>query len=140
MLQQHVPQTQMPRRLAQPRRRDIFFHFFKTLKLIFALLRDRRVFAGRKLLFGLSVLAFLAVLIFPDLLVDLGLSFLLPFVGTILGVPLDAGLDWTIFALAVVGLLRVFPAEIVSEHYERLFLPRWQARALHQKQAMRPRA
>jgi hypothetical protein len=138
MLQQKTTQTQqqqqqMPQRLSQPRRRDIFLHFFKTLKLIFAVLRDRRVFAGRKLMFGVSVLACLVVLLFPDLLVEAGLSFLLPIVGTALGVPLDLGLDWTIFALAIVSLLRVFPADIVSEHYDRLFVPRRQARMLQQQ-------
>lgn len=123
MVQHHAERRHLPQRLAQPRRRDIFLHFFKTLKLIFAVLVDRRVFVGRKLAFSISVVAFLAVVAFPDLLVDLGLSFMLPFVGTVLGVPLDAGLDWMVFALTVVGLLRVFPAEIVSEHYERLFTP-----------------
>lgn len=122
MLQRHKTQGEMPRQLLKPRRRDLFFHFFKTLKLIGALLLDRRVFIGRKLAFGITVLAFLAVVLFPD--IELGLSFLLPVIGTILGVPLEAGVDWTLFALVIVSLLRIFPAHIVSEHYERLFTRR----------------
>jgi len=39
----------------------------------------------------------------------------------LLGVPLDAGFDWVAFALVVVTLLRFFPAEILAEHYRRIF-------------------
>ena len=39
----------------------------------------------------------------------------------LLGVPLDAGFDWLAFALAVVTLFRFFPAELVAEHYRRIF-------------------
>jgi hypothetical protein len=39
----------------------------------------------------------------------------------VLGVPLDAGFDWVAFALAVVSLLRFFPAELVAEHYQQIF-------------------
>ena len=75
----------------------------------------------RKVLFFVIILALLAVLFFPDTIDEIGLSVVLPFVGTILGIPLDAGLDWGTFALLSVSLLRIFPAEIVSEHYQRLF-------------------
>jgi hypothetical protein len=39
----------------------------------------------------------------------------------VLGVPLDAGFDWIAFSLVVVNLLRFFPAEILSEHYQQIF-------------------
>jgi hypothetical protein len=114
-------QDALPHRIARPRRRDIFFHAIKTSRLIGALSMDRRISLGRKLFFVCSVLLLLLILVFPDVLDEALLSIALPFVGTILGVPLDAGFDWVAFALASVSLLRIFPKEIVGEHYQRLF-------------------
>ncbi len=120
MLQQ-TTSTYIPRRLAHPKRLDVFFHAIKTSKLVGALITDRRVPIVRKLLFFSALCAFLIVLLFPDILNEAVLSTVLPFVGTFLGVPLDAGFDWVAFALVGVSLLRIFPAEIVSEHYNHLF-------------------
>jgi hypothetical protein len=64
----------------------------------------------------------LAVLLFfPDALGEFVTSTLLPFVGTVLGIPIDAGFDWVAFALALVSLLKFFPGELVAEHYGRIF-------------------
>lgn len=106
---------------AQPRRRDIFFHFFKTGKLVGALFTDQRVPLTRKIFFVVIVAALLALLLFPDAAGELGLSVVLPVLGTVLGVPIDAGFDWTAFALLAVNLLKVFPAYIVAEHYADIF-------------------
>jgi hypothetical protein len=120
MLQQTTNATH-PRTITHPKRRDIFFHFIKTGRLVTALTKDRRISIVRKVSFFGIILALLAILLFPDALDEFVLSVALPFVGTILGIPLDAGFDWIAFALASVSLLRIFPAEIVSEHYQRLF-------------------
>ncbi|HEX7733226.1 MAG TPA: hypothetical protein VF458_00130 [Ktedonobacteraceae bacterium] len=114
--------TTHPSAIVHPKRRDIFFHFIKTGRLIGALSSDRRISIVRKVLFFAIILALLAVLLFPDVLDEIGLSLALPVVGTVLGVPVDAGFDWIAFALASVSLLRIFPAEIVSEHYQHLFV------------------
>ena len=106
---------------AYPRRRDIFLHFGKTGRLIGALFADPRVPVMRKILFLVTVVVLLAVLFFPDALGELGLSAVLPFVGTVLGVPIDAGFDWSAFALLGVNLLHAFPAYLVSEHYNDIF-------------------
>jgi hypothetical protein len=45
----------------------------------------------------------------------------LPLVGTVLGIPLDAGFDWIALSLVSINLLRIFPADIVSEHYQDIF-------------------
>ena len=119
--QQPAPRQALPAKLAHPRRRDIFFHSVKTGKLITALTRDGRVSLVRKFSFFAAVLALLGILLFPDIFGETVLSVVLPFVGTILGVPIDIGFDWAAFALLVVSLLRIFPAEIVGEHYQRLF-------------------
>lgn len=111
-----------PEKIVHPRRRDIFLHGIKTTRLIMSLLGDPRVALWRKVGFFLSVAVLIAVLAFPDALEEIGLSIVFPLVGTILGIPLDAGFDWLAVALLVVSFLRIFPAYIVSEHYSRLFL------------------
>ena len=105
----------------RPRRRDIFFHAGKTFKLIGGLMTDRRVSLWRKLLFVGSVGGLLLLLFFPDLFSEAVLTTVLPIVGTIAGVPIDAGFDWMVFALVAVNLLKFFPAELVAEYYRNIF-------------------
>ncbi|GAC1388469.1 MAG: hypothetical protein NVSMB33_18020 [Ktedonobacteraceae bacterium] len=105
----------------QPRRRDIFLHAGKTFRLIGALMTDGRAPLWRKLLFIGSIGSLLVLLFFPDLLSETFLSVALPVVGTIAGVPIDAGFDWMAFALIAVNLLKFFPAELVAEHYRSIF-------------------
>jgi hypothetical protein len=108
-------------RRSRPRRFDIFFHAGKTLRLIGRLMLDRRVPIVNKFFF-LATLAFLLILLFfPDLLGETILSAVLPVVGTVIGVPIDAGFDWMAFALLLVNMLRVFPADLVAEHYRDIF-------------------
>lgn len=105
----------------QPRRRDIFLHAGKTFRLIGALMSDRRIALWRKLLFLGTVGGLLAILFFPDLFSEAFLSVVMPVVGTIAGVPIDAGFDWMAFALVAVNLLKYFPAELVAEYYQTIF-------------------
>lgn len=118
---QRTSEHSTPALITRPRRRDIFFHFIKTGKLIAALLRDRRIAIWRKIFFFGTLLALLVILAFPDLLDEAVLSVVLPVIGTIVGIPLDAGFDWMALALASVSLLRIFPAHIVGEHYQQFF-------------------
>ncbi len=106
---------------ALPKRRDVFLHAVKTSKLIGSLTGDRRVSITRKIFFFVIVLGLLAILAFPDLIDETVLSVILPFVGTIVGIPIDIGFDWAAFALVVVSLFKIFPAEVVEEHYRRIF-------------------
>jgi len=121
MMQQSKIMSQSAKPLARPKRLDVFFHAIKTFKLVGTLLTDRRVPLLRKVLFLCSIGVLLVILIFPDALGEIVLSTVLPLVGTVLGVPLDAGFDWLAFALLVVNLLRFFPAEVVAEHYRTIF-------------------
>lgn len=118
---QRTTSATVTRKLARPKRRDIFFHLIKTGKLIGALGTDRRISIVRKFLFFGMVIGLLAILLFPDAFGEVVMSVILPLVGTVLGVPLDAGFDWVTFAIVVVSLLHLFPAEIVSEHYQAIF-------------------
>ena len=112
---QHVQTLKRPSNLA------MFFHGFKTLNLIRELLIDERIPLARKAFFLVPVLGLILILIFPDALNEAVLSTVLPIIGTILGIPIDAGFDWIAFALAVMALLRVFPNEVVAEHYQHIF-------------------
>ncbi len=105
----------------RPRHIDIFLHAAKTIRLIWALMIDRRVALWRKLLFFGSIAGLLVILLFPDAINEVILSTVLPLAGTVLGVPLDAGFDWVAFALVIVSLLRFFPADLVAEHYRYIF-------------------
>jgi hypothetical protein len=109
------------RHRTRPRRIDIFLHGVKTFKLIGALIGDPRVGLWRKALFFGSLGALLLILLFPDALNEFVLSTILPLVGTVLGIPIDAGIDWLGFALVVVTLLRFFPPHLVAEHYRQIF-------------------
>ena len=115
------PQAYYEGEKLRPRRRDIFLHAGKTFKLIGGLMTDRRVSLWRKLLFVGSVGGLLLLLFFPDLFSEAVLTTVLPIVGTIAGVPIDAGFDWMAFALVAVNLLKFFPAELVAEYYRNIF-------------------
>lgn len=118
MLQQH---TEKPHLYHQPRRRDLVFHLFKTIRLARILLWDRRVSRLRKGAFlgGMGIL--LALLLVPEMIAD-GATLLSPLF-LLLGVelPAEGAIDWLAFTLASFSLLKVFPKEILGEHYERLF-------------------
>ena len=116
MMQQQAVQAKV-----QPKRFELFFHIIKTFKLLGALLTDRRVSVFRKFTFLGSIAFLLVILFFPDLLNEAFLSTVLPVIGTVLGVPFDAGVDWMAFGLLMVNFLRFFPEDIVSEHYQRIF-------------------
>jgi hypothetical protein len=75
----------------------------------------------RKILFVSSIIVLLGILVFPDVFGEAFLSTVLPLLGTVLGIPIDAGFDWLAFALLLVNLLRFFPADIVAEHYQYIF-------------------
>ncbi len=109
------------RMLAQPKRLQMLLHVGKSFNLVGALISDPRIALWRKALFFGSIVALLIVLFFPDILGEFVLSTVLPMVGTVLGVPLDAGFDWLAFILVVSSLLRLFPADLIAEHYRSIF-------------------
>jgi len=104
----------------------MIFHIHKTVSLAVALLRDARVHWMSKALFVGSIGTLLLAVLFPELLGDLvGLT--IPGIGPVLdvlGIPVDASIDWVAFAVASYNLLRIFPSDIVGEHYDNLFRSR----------------
>jgi hypothetical protein len=102
---------------------SLLFHMHKTGLLVLAILRDVRVHPLRKLMFVGLIGSLLALVLFPEMLADTA-TLLIPFVNALglpIEIPAEVGFDWVFFAVAAFNLLRVFPAEIVGEHYDRLF-------------------
>lgn len=110
-----------PNMKALPGRIESFFKMGGTVKLINACLRDTRVSTVRKVGFSAALVTLLAAMIFPELMADGILATVLPFVSTIIGIPLEAGVDWLTFVMLLPVLLRIFPTSIMQEHYLRIF-------------------
>jgi hypothetical protein len=105
---------------------QMLLHVFKTVALGGALLADRRVHPIRKLVFvgvlGALVAAALGVEGVGEIVTQV--LNVIPGLGVALGigeVPVDAAVDWILVAVVAFNLLKLFPAEIVGEHYDRLF-------------------
>ena len=118
--QQSSQDTSTKQKHRQPKRSDLVFHAVKTSKLVGAVMVDKRVPVIRKVAYIGIIGLMLAVLLFPEIFGDLvALIAFLP--ADILGIPAEGAFDWVAFAVASFSLLKLFPAEIVGEHYDRLF-------------------
>ena len=104
----------------QPKRADLVFHLFKSSKLVGSVMKDRRVPVLRKVAYIGVVGLLLAALLFPELFGDV-LALFAFFPADILGIPTEGVFDWAAFAVATFELLKLFPKEVVGEHYDRLF-------------------
>jgi hypothetical protein len=113
--------TSKARTLPRPSKISMFFHVIKTLNLVRSLLIDMRVSIVKKIIFVVPVIGLVLLLIFPDVVNEAFLSTILPIIGTVLGVPIDVGFDWIALGLVALNLLRIFPDEIVAEHYQHIF-------------------
>lgn len=110
------------RTTSRPNPLALLFHIQKTFALVGSVLADARVHWLQKSLFVGTLGALLAALLIPELGVDMmafvsGIGIPLD----ILGLPPEATFDWIAFSVASYNLLKLFPAEIVGEHYDRLF-------------------
>ncbi len=101
-------------------------HLFKTLSFGRSLLRDQRIHPVRKVAFvtllGLVIAAALGVDVASELITQ-GLN-IIPGLGAVLGIgefPVDAVVDWVLVVVVAFNLLKLFPARIVGEHYDRIF-------------------
>ena len=101
----------------------LLLHIHKTYSLIRAVLADARVHWLPKTLFVSCIGAMLLVLLGGDMMAGVAES-VVPLIGPAVGLPIDASLDWGAFSVIAYNLLKLFPAEIVGEHYDRLFRAR----------------
>jgi len=100
---------------------SMIFHIRKTVGLTNAVLRDSRVHWLPKFAFVGALGALLTALLFPEAAADI-IAFV-PTLGIadVLGIPAEGAIDWVAFSVAAFNLLKLFPAEVVGEHYDRLF-------------------
>lgn len=102
---------------------SLLFHLGKTAALVNAIMQDARVHWLPKLFFFGALGALLLALLFPESIVDVSGLFA-PVVGwafDAVGIPAEATLDWAVLGVAAFNLLKLFPRDIVGEHYDRLF-------------------
>ena len=105
------------------RQASLLFHLGKTAALITAIMKDVRVHWLPKLFFFAALGALLLALLFPESMVDISAVFA-PVVGwafDAVGIPAEATLDWAVLGVAAFNLLKLFPRDVVGEHYDRLF-------------------
>lgn len=107
----------------------MLFHMFKSMSLAVALLVDPRVHPGRKAVFITVIGALIAAAVGVEGIGEAVTQLLnvVPGLGAFIGlgeVPVDLTIDWVLVAAAMFNLLRLFPREIVGEHYDRLFRAR----------------
>lgn len=105
------------------RQASLLFHLGKTAALITAIMKDVRVHWLPKLVFFGVLGASLLALLFPESAAEL-LGLGVPGIGwafDALGIPVDATLDWAVLGVAAFNLLKLFPKEVVGEHYDQLF-------------------
>jgi len=105
------------------RQTSLLFHLGKTAALIGAVMKDVRVHWLPKLFFFAALGALLLALLFPESILDISGVFA-PVVGwafDAIGIPVEATLDWAVLGVAAFNLLKLFPRDVVGEHYDRLF-------------------
>lgn len=113
--------TPSPR--TRPNPLQMFFHIGKTARLAGALLGDPRITIFRKIVFLGSILLLLLALVGGDTVSSAISEFIFPLIGPFVDLPAEIGFDWIAVAVAAYNLLGIFPAELVAEHYDRLFRP-----------------
>src|SRR6185437_5616305 len=102
---------------------SLLFHMGKTTSLVSAIMKDARVHWLPKLFFFGVLGALLLALLFPESAAEL-LGLGIPGIGwafDALGIPVDATIDWAVLGVAAFNLLKLFPKEVVGEHYDQLF-------------------
>jgi hypothetical protein len=108
---------------SRPHPWEMVLHPITTLRFMNALRRDPRISHVRKLLYVGPILVLLVAFLLPESVVAAGVALLLPLVGPLVNLPVDAALDWFAIGLAAYALLGVLPRRIVREHHARLFHP-----------------
>jgi hypothetical protein len=98
----------------------MLLHVRKTVKLVQAVLADRRVPVLRKALFLWALVVLAVALLVPDAGSALA-SMLVPGLGPLVDLPADAAIDWSVAIALAPWLLRLLPDEIVAEHQAAIF-------------------
>jgi hypothetical protein len=121
---QQFPPHQQPHQQytkSRPGRLEAFRHPGRTFKFLWTLLTDPRIPISREAMFIIGLGALLSLLSLPNAVAEFILSIAIPFVGTVAGVPLNIGADWTAIILLFPMLFNLFPDHIRAEHYQWIF-------------------
>ncbi|HEX9069201.1 MAG TPA: hypothetical protein VF807_10565 [Ktedonobacterales bacterium] len=100
---------------------SMIIHLGKTFKLIGAVYADPRVHWLPKVGFVGAIGLLMAALFFPELGADIVSGALTGGVADAIGIPAEGVIDWMAFSVASWKLLSLFPADVVSEHYNAIF-------------------
>lgn len=96
-------------------------HLPRTLKVAGKTMQDARVSALPKMLFVGGIVFVLAALLTPEALAEF--VALVPGLGDILAaglIPVDGAIDWMALGIVALNLMKLFPQEIVNEHFENI--------------------
>ncbi len=96
-------------------------HLPRTLKVARNVLGDARVNVLPKIMFVGGIVALLAALFTPEAFAET--VNLIPGLGQLLGaleLPVDGAVDWIALGIAALNLMRLFPQEVVDEHYNNV--------------------
>ncbi|HEY7983826.1 MAG TPA: hypothetical protein VID73_06640 [Ktedonobacterales bacterium] len=124
-----MPKAQAAAAATAPNPIAMLFHVFKSMSLAVSLLVDPRVHPARKAVFIMVLGALIAAAVGVEGIGEAVTQLLnvVPGLGVFVGageIPVDVTVDWVLVAAALFNLMRLFPREIVGEHYDRLFRSR----------------
>jgi hypothetical protein len=96
-------------------------HLPRTFKVVGGVLKDARVNILPKIVFVGGIVALLLALLTPEAFAEIVNA--VPFVGQALGaleIPVDGAVDWIALGLAAFNLMKLFPQEVVNEHFDNV--------------------
>lgn len=96
-------------------------HLPRTLKVAGAVMGDSRVQFLPKAMFIGSIVFVLAALLTPEALAEF--IAVVPGLGDVLALgflPVDGAIDWMALGLLAMNLMKMFPQEIVNEHFDTI--------------------
>ena len=96
-------------------------HLPRTFKVAGNVMKDARVNIMPKIMFVGGIAALLAALLTPEAFAEV-VNFI-PGMGQLLGaleIPVDGAVDWIALGLAALNLMKLFPQDVVNEHYDNV--------------------
>lgn len=96
-------------------------HLPRTFKVAGNVMKDARVSIMPKIIFVGGIVALLAALLTPEAFAEF--VAIIPGVGPLLaalGIPIDGAVDWIALGIAALNLMKLFPQEVVNEHYDNV--------------------
>ena len=94
-------------------------HLPRTLKIASNVMKDARVSIMPKIMFIGGIVALLLALLAPETLADIAVA--IPGVTAgldLIGIPIEGAVDWLAIGIAALNLMKLFPQEVVNEHYD----------------------